>query len=260
MRKQWRKAKKEQIAASVSLRRDSYSDLYDDHAAYESRYIAHHAQYPSRDHTMNDGLGLPSSVTIGMAERYSVPVEEIRYPSSHERDDGNGIGAGYEQMSARQRYMSGVPATWHGGSSLSRSNLLHHQQREHQNGYFSSASGSSGMQHHAHHSQLPQLSIGGRIANSSPHSAPPITHDHNPALHGNRGLPQNNSLLTTPLSAYHSSSMIPTISSGGGASNIIYSTEGYELYDSDSTGRPGTGHTNLSVSQTSVEEFDSHPQ
>ncbi|KAF9525323.1 hypothetical protein CPB83DRAFT_772202 [Crepidotus variabilis] len=255
MRKQWRKAKKEQAAAAVSMRRDSYADLYEDHAAYDPRYLTHHSQHPSRGHGMHDGLGLPASVNIGMTDRYTVPVEEIRYPPSHERDDGNGV---YEPMSARQRYMNGVPASWHGGSALSRSNLMHHQQR--QQDVYGSVSGSSMTQQQpAHHSQLPQLAIGSRIPGSSPHSAPAHSHEQNTAMHGHRGLPQNSTLLT-PLSGYHSSSLVPTMSSGGGAGNVMYTSEGYEVYDSDSTGRPGTGHTNFSVSQTSVDEFDPHSQ
>jgi hypothetical protein len=59
------------------------------------------------------------------------------------------------------------------------------------------------------------------------------------------GLPESGALLTTPLSGYRpdSSPLISPIQNGGTAANVIYTSEGYELYDSDSTGRPGTGRS-----------------
>lgn len=241
MRKQWRKVKKEQAAANLAMRRDSYGDAYDDPVGYAQSYLSHHPpHYVPRVHPLHEGLGLPSSVTIGTGERYTIPIEDIRYPPSNERDDGAGLGCGYENMISRNRYPGGLPSSWHGSSALSRSNLVHHQ---HQDSYGPSPA----PQQHAHHSQLPHLAISANIPrplSPPPHSAP-HPHAHHPAPNRHNG-----PLLTTPLSTYapHASSLIPAVQNPGGAANLIYTSEGYELYDSDSTGRPGTGHTNVSVS------------
>src|SRR6266511_3693871 len=219
MRKQWRKIKKEQAAAALAMRRDSYGDAYDDPAGYAHHYLGHHAPHSlhhiSRVHPLHESLGLPSSITIGTGERYtSVPIDDIRYPPSNERDDGAGLGGGgYENMMSRNRYPGALPSSWHGttSSALSRSNLVHHQD--------SYGPSSVPEQQHAHHSHLPHLTISANIPrplSPPPHSAPPHQHihQHHHSAPPNRGggMPHGGAaLLTTPLSAYppDASSLIP---------------------------------------------------
>lgn len=256
MRKQWRKAKKVQSAAA-NIRRDSFGDNYDDSTGYDHQYGGQHASHLvhpiSRSHSFQDDLGLPTSVSIA-GERYSVPIEDIRYPPSNEREeDSEGMGGGYSNgILNRPRYSNGLPSSWHGNSVLSRSpnsgNLQHqHQHHEH----YEPAS----VPPHTHHSHLPHLAIGGGVTrpmSPPPHSAPVHYHNHS-AMSVNRvggGLPESGALLTTPLSGYHhdSSSLISPIQNGSALANVIYASERYDLYDTDSTGRPGTGHTNASGS------------
>jgi len=249
MRKQWRKAKKELGGAPGIMRRESFGDVYDDSAGYN--YPASHSLHPiSRSQMLQDDLGLPTSVSIA-GERYNVPIDDIRYPPSNEREaDPPGMGGYSNGMLNRHRYSDGLSASWHGSSVLSRSNTVH--QHQHHDRYEPS------VPQNAHHSQLPQLAIGANMSrpmSPPPHSAPAHPHHHpyhHSAMSMNRGggLPESGALLTTPLSACHpdSSSLMPPIQNGSGPVNVIYTSEGYELYDSDSTGRPGTGHTNASVS------------
>ncbi|KAF9482574.1 hypothetical protein BDN70DRAFT_801324, partial [Pholiota conissans] len=43
LRKQWRKAKKEQEVAAAAMRRGSFSDSYDDHQGFGHRYLGHYS-------------------------------------------------------------------------------------------------------------------------------------------------------------------------------------------------------------------------
>lgn len=203
------------------MRRDSYNDAYDDSGYYDlSSHSLHHRQPHSSHHS-----GLPSSVSIphsGTADRYSVSIEDIRYPA-HDRDDGL---VNYGSLATRQRYGGNIPSSWHGGShNPSRSNI--------QQQYISSSLPNQS----AHHSQLPQLSINSRLHQSSSGALPP-----------NR-LPQNSTLLT-PLPGYQPS-LIPLLQSGNGLS---YSADGYDAYDEDTNSRPGTGRA--SIGAHSGDEFD----
>ncbi|KAF8159519.1 hypothetical protein B0H34DRAFT_796760 [Crassisporium funariophilum] len=223
LRKQWRKAKKESEGASTGgMRRDSYSDGYDDNGGYDHRYLSSHSLH-HRPHSSH----LPSSVSIphaGTTERYSVAVDEIRYVA-HDRDDSL---VNYASLAARQRYGGSQPSSWHGGSGLpSRPNL--HQ----------SYTPSSLPSHPAHHTQLPQLAINNRLSQASALSMPL-----------NR-LPQNSTLLT-PLPGYHTPSLMPPLQAG--CNGLTYTTETYEVYEDDNTSRPGTGHA--SIGHTSVDEFE----
>ena len=199
------------------MRRDSYNDAYDDNGYYDQRYLPIH----HRSHS-----GLPSSVSIphsGTTDRYSVPIEDIRYPA-HDRDDGL---VNYGSLTARQRYGSNLTSSWHGGSHIpSRQDI--------QQPYFSSSLPSQP----AHHSQLPQLSINGRL-----HQPPPGT------LPSNR-LHQNSTLLT-PLPGYRTTSLIPLLESGN---DIPYQVDAYEAYDDETNSRPGTGHASTGIH--SGDEFD----
>ncbi|KAF8966327.1 hypothetical protein BDZ97DRAFT_1917704 [Flammula alnicola] len=245
LRKQWRKAKKEQEASAAAMHRDSFSDGYDDHQGFNHRYLGTH-------HALQHHRHLPSSVTIGTAERYSVAIDEIRYPPQ-DRDDGLGV---YEPaLTARQRYGGNVqPASWHGGSNLSaRANAV---QQPSYNSYNNSPTTSLPTQH-AHHSQLPQLDMGGGRLQPHPstvpdHQSAPMQSLSNSQQDGGR-LPQNSTLLT-PLPGYPTSSLMPSLHNGGG--NVAYTTEGYELYetDIDNGSRPGTGHASLG-GHASADEF-----
>jgi hypothetical protein len=251
MRKQWRKAKKEQGAPGI-MRRESFGDVYDD-SGYNHHYPGQHPSHSlhpiPRSQMLQDELGLPTSVSIA-GERYNVPIDDIRYPPSNEREaDAPNMGGAYSNsILNRHRYSDGLPASWHGSSVLSRSNTVH--QHQHHERYEPAS-----VPQNAHHSQLPQLAIGAnmpRPMSPPPHSAPAHPHHYHHTMSVNRGggLPESGALLTTPLSACHpdSSSLMPPIQNGSTPVNVIYTSEAYEFYDSDSTGRPGTGHTNASVS------------
>ncbi|KAF8906227.1 hypothetical protein CPB84DRAFT_1844485 [Gymnopilus junonius] len=220
LRKQWRKQKKEQEAAVVSMRHDSYSDSYDDHTGFNQRYLAHSLQ--QRPHSSHHpGLG---SVTIGTTNRYSIPIDDIRYPVQ-ERDDGMGA---YDRMISRHKFGNMQPASWHGGSHLPVQNIQ-------QQPFATSLSAQ-----HAHYSQLPQLAINPRL---------PPSADPDNAAHLSR-LPQNSTLLT-PLPGYSTLSLIQN-NSGSGA----YTSQGYETYEDDN-GRPGTGHASIaSMGHGSGDDFD----
>ncbi|KAF9554502.1 hypothetical protein CPC08DRAFT_727094 [Agrocybe pediades] len=227
LRKQWRKAKKEQEALAAQMRRESYSDSYDDHPAFGHRYMSSHMQ--QRPHSSHHpGLGLPSSVNMGSSDRYSIAMDDPRYPQ-HDRDDGMGA---YDQMSARQRYGNLQAASWQSGSNLSsRSNV----------NYSASAMSSQ----HVHHSQLPQLAIHSRLPGEQNESM----------SHLNR-LPQNSTLLT-PLPGYSTSSLMPPLQNGNGS--VAYTADGYEIYEDDN-GRPSTGHASIgSMGHGSGDDFE-HPQ
>ncbi|KAF8817423.1 hypothetical protein BYT27DRAFT_7126125 [Phlegmacium glaucopus] len=224
LRKQWRKAKKESEAAGGIVRRDSYIDSYDDNGYFDQRYLSSHS-INHRPHSSHHP-GLPSSVSIphsGTTDRYSVSIDDIRYPTN-DRDDGL---LNYGSLASRQRYSGNLPSSWHGGSHIpSRPNI--------QQQYLSS----SFPNQPAHHSQLPQLSINSHLHQASS-GIPPA----------NR-LPQNSTLLM-PLPGYQTTSLIPLLQSGNG---LAYATDAYEVYDDDSNSRPGTGHT--SIGAHSGDEFD----
>ena len=206
------------------MRRDSYNDAYDDNGYYDQRYLNSHSIHHRVVHSSHHS-GLPSSVSIphsGTSDRYSVSIEDIRYPA-HDRDDGL---INYGSLASRQRYGSNLPSSWHGGSHVSpRPNI--------QQPYLSSSLPNQP----AHHSQLPQLNINSRLHQPSSSTLPV-----------NR-LAQNSTLLT-PLPGYQTS-LIPTLQSGN---NLSYSTDGYDAYDEDTNSRPGTGHA--SVGAHSGDEFD----
>ncbi|KAH9479428.1 C2H2 finger domain transcription factor CON7 [Psilocybe cubensis] len=224
LRKQWRKAKKEQEAAAASLHRESYSDSYDDHA-YNHRYLSSHPMH-HRPHSSHNVLGLASSVTIGgNNERYpAMGVDDIRFSALEREDDA--LGA-YDHLATRQRYNNVQPSSWHGGSNLTpRSSMQNF-----------------GPGQHPHHSHLPQLSIGNRISQQA-QEAEYINAQHN-------RLPHNSTLLT-PL--YPGSSLMPPLQNGSGS--VAYTAEGFEIYEDDN-GRPGTGHASIaSMGHASGDDFD----
>ena len=225
LRKQWRKAKKESEAANAIARRDSYGDTYDDNGYYDHRYLNSHSIHHRSLHSSHSGL--PSSVSIphsGTTDRYSVAIDDIRYPA-HDRDEGL---INYGSLASRHRYGGNLPSSWHGGSHLSSRTNIQQQ-------YLSSSLPNQS----AHHSQLPQLNINSRLHQSSTVSG---------TLSQNR-LPQNSTLLS-PLPGYQTS-LIPLLQSGNGLS---YSHDGYETYDEDSNSRSRTGHA--SIGTHSGDEFD----
>ncbi|TFK39863.1 hypothetical protein BDQ12DRAFT_628860 [Crucibulum laeve] len=207
LRKQWRKARKIESPGGGPIRRDS---IPDDSSLYDApRYAPQHHSLPlSRQMSGHSASGLPLSVSIpqhGSNERYSISVDDIRYPI-HERDDHE---VDYGHVSARQRFNTGnMPSSWHPGSSLPSRTNLHES-------YTSST--------HEHQAQHPSAA-----RRPSPSSTLPM----------NR-LPSNSTLFT-PLPGYQAPSMLPTLQSGG---DISY-TEGYELYEDDGS-RPGTGHASI---------------
>lgn len=217
-------------------RQESFSDSYDDHSAYNHRYLSSHSS--PLHHRPHHVLGLASSVPIASNDRFAaMGMDDMRYQA----DDG--LGA-YDPMSARLRYSNLQPASWHGASHLSQRNIaqnysnVQQQQQQQQQGQG---------QGPAHHSQLPQLAITSRVPQHQAHEADYL----------NSRLPQNSTLLT-PL--YPPSSMIPTVQNGNGS--MPYPADAFELYDTDvdSNGRPGTGHASIaSLGHGSGDDFD-HPQ
>jgi transcription factor CON7 len=208
------------------VRRDSYSDAYDDNGYYDHRYLSSHSIHHRPLHSSHSGL--PSSVSIphsGTTDRYSVAIDDIRYPA-HDRDEGL---INYGSLASRHRYGGNLPSSWHGGSHISSRQNIQQQ-------YLSSSLPNQS----AHHSQLPQLNINSRLHQSSSASG---------TLPQNR-LPQNSTLLT-PLPGYQTS-LIPLLQSGNGLS---YSTDGYEAYDEDNNSRSRTGHAN-SIGTRSGDEYD----
>ncbi|KXN92418.1 hypothetical protein AN958_07036 [Leucoagaricus sp. SymC.cos] len=111
LRKQWRKAKKEAEAAGVpngSARRiPAMSMRPDESGAYDARYgVMQHRQHPA--------IGLSVNVPhAGSADRFAVPIEDIRYPP-HERDEDV-----LHYSNLRRFNNVGTPSSWHAGSTLS---------------------------------------------------------------------------------------------------------------------------------------------
>ncbi|PPQ63815.1 hypothetical protein CVT24_009810 [Panaeolus cyanescens] len=208
LRKQWRKAKKESEAASAAMRRESYSDGYDDHVNYNPRYLAHRQQ----QHSLASSVSLAHNTS---ADRFAVSIDNLRYPL--ESDDT--LGGGYDSR-PRSYGSSGIPASWHGNSS-SLISRTHVQSQQHQQHYESNS---------VHHSQLPHL---------------PINRPSQQQQALNR-LPQNSTLLT-PLPGYHTASIL---------SGTAYPSDGFDFYDEESNGRPGTGHA--SIGGASEHDFDHH--
>lgn len=225
--------------AAAAMRRDSFSDGYDDHQAFSHRYIAQHHGPPHRN--------LASSVTIGTADRYSVDIDDIRYPP-HERDDNLVYEASV--LTARQRYGHGQPTSWHDGSQMATRVNAVQQQHSFGNGNLTSASLPSYSSHHAHHSQLPQLHVGGtRLLphpSTVPDPQPALMHQNYDGTHQNHRLPESSTLLT-PLPGYSAPALMTSMQTGGGGMSFGVSAESYELYetDIDNGSRPGTGHASL---------------
>ena len=212
---------------------------------------SHHQQSGSAMHPHAHALGLQSSVTIGGGGvgQQSVLVDDInvRFSASTERDEfsaqaqadhgvsgsgldpfehhphgdmsqaqSQGMGMG---MSARERYAGGLPSS----SSWTSNGNVHP---------------------HAHHSQLPQLTIGSTL--------PRIAHHHHQQQHQQQphSAPAGNiPTLLTPLPGYHPSSLLPSIHghTHSGGLDESYELRSYEDDELENSSRPGTGHTSLSV-------------
>jgi hypothetical protein len=193
-------------------------ESYDDHSGFNHRYLASHALH-HREHSSHQ-LAMPSagSLTADALDRYSVAIDDIRYPPQDREDDFELYND--TSLTARQRYGGLQPASWHGSTFPTRPNIQ--------------AYTPSPLTKHGH---LPQLAINTQI--TRPSLGP---------VNGNR-LPQNSTLLT-PLHRYPGPSLIAPLDNAG---SMAYTTEEYDLYETD-TSRPGTGHT--SIGNASLDEFD----
>jgi len=105
-RKEWRKAKKEAAAIGLSngsaRRIPSMGMRPDESGTYDARYGV--MQY--RQHS---AMGLSVNVPhTGSADRFAVPIEDIRYPP-YEREDYSNL---------RRFNSAGTPSSWHAGSTL----------------------------------------------------------------------------------------------------------------------------------------------
>lgn len=105
-RKQWRKAKKEAAVIGLSngpVRRiPSMGMRLDESGTYDARYGV--MQY--RQHS---AMGLSVNVPhAGSADRFAMPIEDIRYPPYEREDYGN----------LRRFNSAGTPSSWHAGSTL----------------------------------------------------------------------------------------------------------------------------------------------
>lgn len=217
--------------AAAAMRRDSYSDGYDDHHSFGHRYMPQHHGLSQRH--------ISSSVNIGSAERYSLPVDDMRYPPN-ERDDS----LVYESatLTARPRY-GHQPASWHDGSTMSHRVNAVQQHNSFGNGDVNASSSLPSYTSHAHHSQLPQLHVGGGRMQPHPSTVP----DSQSALmHHSQRLPESSTLMT-PLPGYSTPALMSSMQAGGGGLAFGVSAESYELYetDIDNGSRPGTGHASL---------------
>lgn len=161
-------------------------------------------------------------------ERYPVPVDDIRYPLD-ERDDHFGT----YPTTARQRYSSSTPASWHSGSAPS-SRTGPHQ-------YLSSSLPTQSHVHNDNHLPHP---------NTQTQHAQPQSHPHgsqSPPLMAMNRLPPDSTLLT-PLPGYQPQSLLPPLHLN---SDMNYPPGSFEIYEDD--GRPSTGHT--SIGQGSGDEY-----
>lgn len=108
LRKQWRKAKKE--AEAVGLPNGSARRIPnmrpDESGSYDTRY-------GSMQHRQHPAMGLSVNVPhAGSANRFAVPIEDIRYPPHEREDDVLHYG------SLRRFNNVGTPSSWHAGSNL----------------------------------------------------------------------------------------------------------------------------------------------
>lgn len=177
---------------------------HDESGAYDARYgVMQHRQHPA--------MGLSVNVPHpGSADRFAVPIEDIRYPP-HEREE-EAIHYG----NLRRFNNVGTPSSWHAGSTLS------------------SRAG------------LTQSYISSSLPSQPSHASPP-----SPRMVGRLG---PDSTLLTPLPGYQNhqshAGLLPPLHPGG---DLTYSSEGYDLYESDS--RPGTGHASIG-GHVSGDDFD----
>jgi len=109
LRKQWRKAKKEAEAAGVgngSARRIPVMPMRpDESGTYDARYGVMHRQHSA----MGLSVNIPHA---GSADRFAVPIEDIRYPPHEREEDVLHYG------NLRRFNNVGTPSSWHGGSTL----------------------------------------------------------------------------------------------------------------------------------------------
>ncbi|KAF8892148.1 hypothetical protein BD779DRAFT_94679 [Infundibulicybe gibba] len=221
LRKQWRKAKKESEIPSMGPMRRSSLNQHHDQDVYE-RYDSNSPQRQPTNLNLSS-ISIPHSRS---GERYVVAVDDIRYPVD-ERDDPPEYSIG-----SRQRY-GGAPAPWHPNvTSPSRPGL--HQSYT-----------PPSLHQPAHHSQLPQLNVHSSHQSVQPQASPISPHQ----------VPQNrlppDSTLLTPLPGYQPPSMLAPLQ----ITDLSYPPENYtEVYDEESTGRPGTGHA--SIGYGSGEEYE----
>jgi hypothetical protein len=224
LRKKWRKAKKDSESPVGALRRASLSHRHDGHDIYR-RYDSNNYSSPSTYSraSHHQAAGMPTSVPVlhaNSGERYPVPVDDIRYPLD-ERDDHFSA----YHATARQRYSSSTPASWHSGSTPSSRPGLHQ--------YVSSSLPTQS--HVPHHSHLPHLTTQSQHTGSQPQAHG----SQSPSLMAMNRLPPDSTLLT-PLPGYQPPSLLPPLHLGG---DVNYPQGSFELYEDD--GRPSTGHASI---------------
>ncbi|KAF8745522.1 hypothetical protein AX14_008938 [Amanita brunnescens Koide BX004] len=218
LRKQWRKAKKEAEAAHLvggSIRRGSISSRYDDPTAYDSARYGHSVHHPHMGMGMSSGHLSHSSAN----GRYALTADEGRYPVD-QRDEH--LGGYFGDVNSRPRYGEGASSSWHPAPTRSDAHYP----------YVPSVSSQ-------HHGTMTQINV----HHDQPQSQPPPS-SASPRVAPSR-LPPNSTLLT-PLPGYQTVSMLPPLQTAGEGA--------YDVYDNESTGRPGTGHA--SIGPGSGDEFD----
>ncbi|KAK2463575.1 hypothetical protein APHAL10511_004326 [Amanita phalloides] len=223
LRKQWRKAKKEAETAQLvggPIRRGNIAGRYDDPSVYDSARYNHNTHDLHRHHS-HMGLGMTSGPVphSSTSERYGLPADELRYPID-QRDEH--LGGYFGDVNSRPRYGETTSTSWHPAPSRTD---VHYP-------YVSPVSSQ-------HHGQMPQISV----HHDQPQSQPPPS-SASPRVAPSR-LPPNSTLLT-PLPGYQTHTMLPPLQTA--------IDSGYDVYDNESTGRPGTGHA--SIGPGSGDEFD----
>jgi len=215
----------------MSMRREDY----DSH-----RYGLHHYQHHSslqRQHPHHAGRGPSTSIPVpnmGSDGRYAVPVDDIRYKASERDNQPLEYG-----VNVRQRYGGGAPGSWHSGAASSSRSSLHHA-------YLSSSLPSHSSLPHPHNShhhpnlslQIPSSIQSRPLSQTQPLPSPP---------HMNR-LPADSTLLT-PLPGYEPPNLLPPLQLGHGG-ELTYSTDGYDIYEDNGSGKPSAGHTSLGRGNT----------
>ncbi|KAF9071532.1 hypothetical protein BDP27DRAFT_1321904 [Rhodocollybia butyracea] len=218
LRKQWRKAKKESEAATLSgvPRRSSHflgpeHDINDHHP---SRYPSSHQRYG-----FSGGMTLPG---LSPHSRYGMSPDDLGFNTA-ERDERSGL-----PFSARPRYVTSPNSHWNPSPSTRPS-------------YLSSSLPSSSMQHfpqghgHGHSHSLHQLHFD---TPPSYHSSPAEPSDR--PLTVSSPLPTGrlppDSMLLTPLPGYEPRETLPR-------SDMTYDPEAY--YEGDSGRRSGSGHASM---------------